>query len=557
MKTDQVSLQIISNSLLYASEEMGLALRNSAYSPNIKERMDHSAAVFDASGRLLAQAEHIPVHLGSLPWGLENLIRHFSQNGMKLEEGSMAVANDPYITGTHLNDVTVVAPIYERQEAVAFVANKAHHADVGGNVPGSISMGARSLSEEGFVLEPTLLWKGGRFVESTVGAFSAASRTPAERKGDLKAQVAANLTGVRRVRELLAKYGPDAFGLAARNAFRHSDVLTRKRLSKFRRGSYEATDFLEGPSGEDLKLRVKATLSKSGISLDYSGTAAEVDYPLNAVLGVTISGAYFVLRCLLGDDIPANFGAFARVKVSVPPGTVLNPTSPHPVGGGNVETSQRNADVLFRALAAAAPGRVPAAAGGSMNNVMMGGTFRGSAWAFYETIGVGLGGRGQMDGVDGIQANMTNTMNTPIEEIERTIPVRMVAYEFRPDSSGAGRCRGGSGLVRAYQSLEDGATFTILAERGRHSPWGLAGGSSGERTEILLMKGGERARIPPKSTLTLRAGDVVEVRTAGGGGYGRPSRRPSSKVAEDVADGILTAGKAESEYRYRRRLTLK
>ncbi|MDE1857485.1 MAG: hydantoinase B/oxoprolinase family protein [Thaumarchaeota archaeon] len=551
MKTDQVSLQIISNSLLYASEEMGLALRNSAYSPNIKERMDHSAAVFDAGGRLLAQAEHIPVHLGSLPWGLENLIRHFSQKGMKLDEGSMAVANDPYITGTHLNDVTVVAPIYERGEAVAFVANKAHHADVGGLVPGSISMGAHTLSEEGFVLEPTLLWKGGSFVESTVREFSAASRTPAERKGDLKAQVAANLTGVRRVRELLAKYGPDPFGLAARNAFRHSDVLTRKRLSTFRQGSYEATDFLEGPSGEDLKLRVKVTLSKSGISLDYSGTATEVDYPLNAVLGVTISGAYFVLRCLLGDDIPANYGAFARVKVSVPPGTVLNPTPPHPVGGGNVETSQRNADVLFRALAPAAPGRVPAAAGGSMNNVMMGGTFRGSPWAFYETIGVGLGGRRQMDGVDGIQANMTNTMNTPIEEIERTIPVRMVAYEFRPDSSGAGRCRGGSGLVRAYQSLEDGTTFTILAERGRHAPWGLAGGSAGAETEVLLVKGGEKARIPSKSTLNLKAGDVIEVRTAGGGGYGRPSARPSSKVAEDVADGILTLGKAESEYRYR------
>jgi N-methylhydantoinase B len=551
MRPDKVTLQIISTSLMYASEEMGLALRNSAYSPNIKERMDHSAAVFDSAGRLLAQAEHIPVHLGSLPWGLRNLIDYASREGMEFEENSMLVANDPYIVGTHLNDVTVAAPIHHGGSLVAFVVNKAHHADVGGMIPGSISMGARSLNDEGFVLEPSYLWRRGCFVEPVVEEFASASMTPVERKGDLKAQVAANVSGVRRVKELIAKYGLDAFELAAVHSFKLSESLTRDRISKFRRGAYEASDFLEGPEGEDLELHAKVSVTSSGIDIDYTGTVAQVDYPLNAVFGVTLSGVYFVLRCLLGDDIPPNHGAFAPVTVRSPKGTILNPTSPHPVGGGNVETSQRNADVIFRALSGAARGRVHAAAGGSMNNVMIGGKKGASRWAFYETIGVGLGGSSTKDGVDGIQANMTNTMNTPIEEIERTLPIRMVMYEFRPDSSGAGRCRGGAGLIRAYQSLADRTTFTILAERERRLPWGIEGGGAGRGTEIYVVRKGVRTRIPSKSTLTLSSGDVVEVSTAGGGGYGNPRARPRPLISRDIKNGLLTPAQARLQYKFK------
>jgi N-methylhydantoinase B len=547
MNPDQVTLQIISSSLMYASEEMGLALRNSAYSPNIKERMDHSAAVFDSSGKLLAQAEHIPVHLGSLPWGLRNLIGRAPRLGIEFEEGCMVVANDPYIVGTHLNDVTVAAPIHHRGSLVAFAVNKAHHSDVGGVVPGSISMNARTLREEGYVLEPSYLWRKGKFIEPVLEDFASASRTPAERRGDLKAQVAANISGVRRVRELIAKYGLDGFKLAAAHSFRHSESLTLDRLSKLHTGVYEASDYLEGSEGEDLELHAKVSISPSGVDVDYTGTSAQVDYPLNAVFGVTLSGVYFVLRCLLGDDIPANHGAFEPVTVRSPRGTILNPTSPHPVGGGNVETSQRNADLIFRALSGAVR-KVPAAAGGSMNNVMIGGQRRGSPWAFYETIGVGLGGGSKKDGVDGIQANMTNTMNTPIEEIERTLPIRMVAYEFRPDSSGAGEHRGGSGLLRAYQSLADGITFTVLAERERHRPWGIGGGAPGGGTEVYLVRNGVRTRVPAKSTLTLGRGDAVEIRTAGGGGYGPPSSRPISKVKADVRNGLLSVKKAKVDY---------
>ncbi|MGP8124882.1 MAG: hydantoinase B/oxoprolinase family protein [Nitrososphaerales archaeon] len=545
---DPVTLQLISNSLLYASEEMGLALRNAAYSPNIKERMDHSAAIFDGEGRLLAQAEHIPVHLGSLPWGLKNIIEACRREALVLEEASMVVANDPYITGTHLNDVTVVAPVYHRGEPVAFAVNKAHHSDVGGKVPGSISMEAKTLFDEGFVLEPSYLVRRSEILARTVERLASASRTPQERRGDLRAQVAANVTGARRVGDLVSKYGPSNFELAAAEAFRHSESMTGRRLSRLAPGVYTASDFLEGLDGADLELRAKVTVSRAGVEVDYGGTHREVDYPLNAVFGVTLSGVYFVLRCLLGDDIPANHGAFAAVKVAAPGGCLLNPESPHPVGGGNVETSQRNADVLFRALTKAAPLAVPAAPGGSMNNVMVGGRFRGLSWAFYETIGVGLGGRADMDGIDGIQCNMTNTMNTPIEEMERSLPLRMTRYEFRPDSSGAGEHRGGSGLVRSYMALADGTTFTILADRQRHRPWGLFGGRPGRRTEVVLTRGGRSTKVSSKSTLVLEAGDEVEIRTAGGGGYGPPGRRRASAVRRDVEDDLLSRAKARLDY---------
>jgi len=311
---------------------------------------------------------------------------------------------------------------------------------------------------------------------------------------------------------------------------------------------FTAEETLEGVEGMDLRLKVAVKVLDGEVEVDYSGTAAQVDYPLNSVFGVTISGVYYVLRTLTGDDIPANHGAFAPIRVSAPTGTILNPTSPHPVGGGNVETSQRNADLIYRALSRAAPRLVPAAAGGSMNNVMVGGRSGGSQWAFYETMGVGLGGSSHQDGVDGIQCNMTNTMNTPIEEIERALPLMITRYEFRRDSSGAGRFRGGSGLVRRYRILSPNTTFTILAERERRAPWGLSGGKPGGRTEIILTRGGKESRVPTKCTLVLGRGDEVEVRTAGGGGYGSPLQRPRPSVIEDVADGLVTTARARRDY---------
>jgi N-methylhydantoinase B len=544
---DKITAQLIRSSLLYASEEMGIALRNASYSPNIKERMDHSAALFDDQGRLLAQAEHIPVHLGSLPWGLANTLAYCRDNGVELEDGSMVAVNNPYIAGTHLNDVTVVSPVFHGGSIVGFAANKAHHSDVGGGVPGSISIGAKTLFEEGFIINPVHLMLRGEFVHETLSTFSSNSRTPRERLGDLRAQAAANVTGARRMVQVIEKYGLESFREAAEESFRYSETMMKARLASLRNGTFTARDCLEHPSGADITLKVKVVTSNSKISVDYEGTDRQVEYPLNAVFGVTISGVYFVIRTLTGDDIPANHGAFSPIEVTAPEGSLLNPVYPHPVGGGNVETSQRNADLVFRALSKAAPGRCPAASGGSMNNVMMG----GREWAFYETIAVGLGAKRGMDGIDGIQCNMTNTMNTPIEEIERTMPIMLTRYEFRENSAGPGEYRGGNGVVRAFRALDESTTFTILSERERHSPWGLSGGGAGAKMRAVLVRDGRERTIPNKGTYSLGRGDEVVLYTAGGGGYGNPRRRSRARLEEDLADGLITRGLAAKQYRYR------
>src|SRR5919109_503742 len=488
MPTDHAVTVIIRNSLVYASEEMGIALRNSSYSPNIRERMDHSAAIFDYEGRLLAQAEHIPVHLGSLPWGLTRTLDYCEKEGIELEPSSMIMVNNPYIAGTHLNDVTVIRPIHYSRRLVGYAVNKAHHSDVGGKVPGSISTDAASLFEEGVVIDPQRLIRRNRFVEKAVKALTSKSRTPKERMGDLKAQTAANITGERRVLELLVKHGLRTFQNACKESMKKAEQLARLRLSRLPSGRYLAEDFLEDPDGHNIRLQVTITLSKRELRVDYAGTDAQVSNPLNAVFGVSLSGVYYVTRTLLGDDIPANHGAFAPIQVYAPDGSILNPTFPHPVAGGNVETSQRNADLLYRAFSKAVPDKVPADSGGSMNNVMMGGIWKGKNWAFYETIGVGLGAQRDRDGVDGIQANMTNTMNTPIEEIERSYPLLITQYELRTDSAGSGQHRGGTGIVRSYKALADQTTVTILAERGRNQPQGLFRGGPGARATVTLYK---------------------------------------------------------------------
>ena len=546
---DSTTVEVIRNSLMYASEEMGIALRNSSYSPNIRERMDHSAAIFDSNGRLLAQAEHIPVHLGSLPWGLVKTLEYCDREGINLEESSMIMLNNPYIAGTHLNDVTVIRPVYQSNTLVGYTANKAHHADVGGKVPGSISVDAKTLFEEGVVVDPKYLIRKNRFVQDAVRGFVSKSRTPKERIGDLKAQTAANITGERRVLELVKKHGWKPFREACEESLRKTEQLMRLRLSKIPPGTYQAQDSLEDPDGHDIHLKVTLTISKGRLKVDYTGTDTQVSNPLNAVFGITLSGAHYVTRTLTGDDIPANSGAFRPITVRAPEGTILNPTFPHPVAGGNVETSQRNADLLYRAFSKAIPNKVPADSGGSMNNIMMGGTYKGQNWAFYETIGVGLGARRDTDGIDGIQSNMTNTMNTPVEEIERSYPILVKQYELRPNSAGPGQHRGGTGIIRAYQALSDDVTVTVLADRGRNNPQGLLGGGPGARTKVTLYKKTERKtrriKLPVKITVLLKKGDIIEIKTAGGGGYRRPEKRNKSRVIDDIGNGIISRSNAK------------
>src|SRR2546426_5918643 len=544
MPVDLTTVEIIRSTLLHASQEMGIALRNSSYSPNIRERMDHSAAIFDDKRRLLAQAEHIPVHLGSLPLGLNNTLDYCEKEKIGLEESSMIIVNNPYLAGTHLNDVTVIRPVQYSNRLVAYTANKAHHTDVGGKVPGSISIDAKTLFEEGVVIDPRYLIRKNRFLNTALTALSSKSRTPRERIGDLKAQTAANLTGERRVLELVRKHGRKMFQQACAETLTKTEQLMRLRLSKIPSATYRAQDYLEDPDGHDIRLKVTLAISKGCLKVDYTGTDSQVSNPLNAAYGVTLSGVYYVTRTLTGDDVPANHGAFTPITVHAPEGTILNPTFPHPVAGGNVETSQRNADLLYRAFSKAIPDKVPADSGGSMNNVMIGGIYKGRNWTFYETIGVGLGATNDKDGIDGIQANMTNTMNTPIEEIERSYPLVVKQYELRPDSAGLGRHRGGTGIIRSYQALADDITVTVLADRGRNRPQGLFGGGPSARTEVTLYKKKRgnpmKVRLSVKTTIVLDRWDIIEIKTAGGAGYGRPERRPRSRIKEDLENGIVT-----------------
>ncbi len=552
---DSITMELMRSSLYYASEEMGIALRNSSYSPNIKERMDHSAAVFDTEARLIAQAEHIPVHLGSLPWGLSNTLAYCQKEGIGLKEGSMIVVNNPYIAGTHLNDVTVIRPIYHRGKLIAFSANKAHHSDIGGKVPGSISSDARSLYEEGLIINPTYLMRNNEFVDETLSFFRSNTRTPKERIGDLRAQAAANFTGERRVIELAERYGLQNFSDSVNESFNYTQRIVSNRISALKEGEYKAEDFLESPDEKLLKMAARLKIKGGKIFIDYTGTEKQVPFPLNAVFGVTLSGVQFVLRSLLGEDIPVNNGTFRDVEVSAPEGILLNPEYPAPVSGGNVETSQRNADLVFKLFVDVFPGLVPAASGGSMNNIMMGGNTSKGPWAFYETIGVGLGGRKGMDGIDGIHSNMTNTMNTPVEEVELSMPIRVKRYEFRQDSSGAGEFRGGSGIVRSFEILSE-TMFTVVAERGKLAPWGLYGGMDGSKTRVTLERNGEETKVPIKSSTQLLPGDIITIETAGGGGYGNPGLRVKSKVLKDVENEIITREKALKDYELTEKILL-
>jgi N-methylhydantoinase B len=527
---DSVTATIVGSALTYASEEMGLAIRNAAYSPNIKERLDHSCALFDERGNLIAQAEHIPVHLGSLPWGLRRTLAWLAARGCAPEPGEQWVVNDPYLAGTHLNDVTLIRPVFADGALIAYAANKAHHADVGGSAPGSMPPNARDLFSEGLIVPPIRLVRNDRIEDGTVALFQANSRTPAARAGDLRAQIAGNVIGERRVIELVERYGADVFRAATAHAVQTSETRMRAALCALPDGDVSVTDFLEDAQGQP-SIRLQLQLRKHGdrVRLDYTGTAAQLDVPLNAVYGVTLSGVYYVLRALTDPAIPMNEGVFAPIEVHVPEGTLLNPRRPAPVSGGNVETSMRNADLVLSAFARIAPGRVPAQSGGSMNNVIVGGVDSdGRAWSFYETNGCGMGARPSADGIDAIHAHMTNTLNTPIEAIERDFPLRVTRYEFAPGTGGAGQFRGGCGLVRGLQLTRGTATVSLLADRHTLAPKGAAGGGDGITGKHRLRTADALTDLPAKTTFPLRAGDGIEIQTAGGGGYGPPSRREAA-----------------------------
>ncbi|PSP63446.1 5-oxoprolinase [Halobacteriales archaeon QH_8_67_36] len=505
---DAIALEILRNQLESVAEEMGEVLVRGAFSPNITERRDCSTALFDADGRLVAQAEHIPVHLGAMPEAVDAVL------DQDPEPGDVFVLNDPFAGGTHLPDVTLVSPIAPDEAVVGYAVSRAHHADVGGMAPGSMPAGARDIQQEGLRVPPTRLVAGGERVDAVRDLLEANVRNPAQRRADLRAQLGANERGAERVGELLADHGERL--LAAFDAVRaYSRERVESELAAFPDGTYTAADRLEGDgvTDADIPIEVAVTVADRSLSVDFSGTAPQVAGNVNAPLSVAKSAVYFAVRSVTDPDVPPNAGCYDPIEVHAPAGTLLNPDPPAAVVGGNVETSQRVADVVFRALSEAVPERVPAAGQGTMNNLVVG----GAGFSYYETIGGGMGASADADGPSGVQVGMTNTLNTPVEALEIAYPLRVEAYSLRDDSGGAGRQSGGDGLVREL-TVETDATVSLLTERRRHAPWGLAGGADGTRGVNAI----DGEAVPAKVTREVEAGTTVRVETPGGGGYGEP-----------------------------------
>jgi N-methylhydantoinase B/oxoprolinase/acetone carboxylase alpha subunit len=512
MSLDPASLQVLVSRLTGVAEEMGAVLRRGASSPNIKERADCSAALFTPAGELLVQAEHIPVHLGSMPASVAAALAAFPEG---VPDGAQVALNDPFAGGTHLNDLTLVAPCRVNGRLVGWAANRAHHADVGGMAPGSIPPEAVEVFQEGLRLPPVLL------TDEVVAVLLANSRTPDERRGDLDAQVGANRVGVER----LAAVGA---GAPLDEVTAYGERRMRAALAAVPDGRWSFEDVLDssGPRPEQQRpARVTVTVTVAGdvVTVDFTGTDEQRPGNVNAVEAVTVSAVSFALRSALDPTIPANGGAMRPVTVVAPAGTVVAARLPAAVGAGNVEVSQRVADVCLGALAQAVPERVGAAGQGTMNNVLVGGP-EPEPWVYYETVAGGQGGRPSGGGMSGVHTAMTNTKNTPVEALERAYPMRVLRYGLRRRSGGAGRHPGGDGVERDLLVLVD-CTASLITERRTTPPWGLAGGEPGAPGEDWLLPGGDESRaerLPDKCTVRLRAGDVLRLRTPGGGGWGEP-----------------------------------
>ncbi len=509
-----IELEIFRHLFASIAEEMGVALMRSAFSPNIKERRDFSCAIFDASGEMVAQAAHIPVHLGSTPLSVRAAI-----DAVDMGPGDHVVLNDPYAGGTHLPDITVVSPVFDASGAVRFyVANRAHHADVGGITPGSLPL-SRHIDEEGVRLAPTP-WS--RELEDHIASES---RTPQERRGDLRAQIAANLRGRQRLVEQLERRGEEVYR-ASQALQDYSARFMRRIIGEFPDGEWRFEDVLDddGQGNGPLTIRCRLAIDGEHAVVDFTGTDAQTDGPVNVPRAVTLSAVLYVFRCLAPPELPSNGGYMRCVEVVTEPQTLVDARYPAPVAVGNVETSQRITDTVIGAFAQAMPGRMPAASCGSMNNVMIGGMDpRGPApqpFAYYETIAGGSGAGRDFDGASAVHTHMTNTLNTPVEALEHAYPFRVAAYRVRRGSGGDGLHHGGDGVVRVY-AFDSPATVTLMTERRDHAPWGLAGGDDAQKGQNVLVRDGEETRLANKCTVEVRPGDTIIMKTPGGGGYGK------------------------------------
>ena len=520
MKTSAVELELFRNLFVSIAEEMGAVLRKTSYSANIKERRDYSCAVYDAAGQTVAMGDHMPVHLGAMPLSVRHAIDAF-----RLGPGDVAILNDPFRGGTHLPDITAVSAVFiGRQVKPAFyVANRAHHADVGGMSPGSMPL-AREIYQEGIRIPPVLLARGGQVDRGLVDLTLANVRTPEEREGDILAQMMANQRGAERLQEVVKKYG---FSRVRRNMGElqdYSERMTRAAIRALEDGVYRFTDFLDGDgiARRPVKIQVAITIRGDSAKVDFQGTDPQVQGAVNANYAVALSATMYVFRCLIAEDVPYTAGLLRPIQVIAPERSVVNAGPPAAMAAGNVETSQRITDVLLGALAQAAPGRIPAASSGTMNNVALGGWDgrRARPFAYYETVAGGMGASANGPGECAIHTHMTNSWNTPIEAFERQYPLRIRRYEVRKGSGGPGRNMGGDGIVREIEFLTP-CDVTILSDRRARGPYGLGGGRAGKPGRNTLVRAQKRLAIAGKANFMVRAGDVLRIETPGGGGWGK------------------------------------
>ncbi len=545
---DPTTLEIYRALYTSVAEEMGIALRRTAFSPNIKERRDYSCAVFDAQGNVIAQGDHMPVHLGSMPMAVAAALRQ-----VDLKPGDVVAVNDPFAGGTHLPDVTLVMPVFSqtadgrRQTAgktrsvtpadcrlptadcLFYVANRAHHADIGGATPGSMGL-ATDIYGEGLCIPPIRIVRGGEIDDDMMRLILRNVRGLDERRGDFQAQIGSLKTGAARLLEIVERRGAAEATEYAAHLIEYAARLMRSAIETIPDGVYEAEDVLDddGITRAPVPIKVRLTIKRSHARVDFTGSAPQVAGPINAVEAITVSAVSYVFRCLLGNDVPASAGLMKPIEVIAPEGTVVNAVHPASVAGGNVETSQRIVDVLFKALAQALPNRIPAASQGTMNNLTIGGIdsrpgHPALEFSYYETVAGGMGARPIFDGMSAVHTHMTNSLNTPAEALEYAYPLRVREYRIRRGSGGKGKQQGGDGVIREIETLAP-ARMSLLADRRERGPYGLSAGEDGKPGRAAIIRDGRARKIGSKGSWELEAGDRVRIETPGGGGFGKKKR---------------------------------
>ena len=548
MAVDPITFEVIRNALVAATDEMALALKRSAYSTNIKTRSDFSCAFFDAELRSVAQGFAQPVHLGSMVEQVPKAVHAYGAEN--LGPGDVLVTNDPHPSGVHLNDVSLISPVHADGELLGYVANLAHHVDVGGGAPASIGA-FREVFQEGVIIPPVKLVSGGRIVDDVFRLVLAQIRSTYETAGDFRAQIAANATGVRRVQALVARHGVETVRATMAELLDYTERRARAEIEALPQGVFEAEGFVDtdGYTDDPVRLVGRVEIGPEGVRFDTTGSDAQRRAPVNATYAMTLSACAYVLKCLVDPDLSVNDGFYRLLQVEAPAGTVTNCTWPAPVVGG-WETQTRLVDVLFRALLPAFPERLPAGTKAMMCQAGFGAldVAKGTYVCFYETFAGGYGARLASDGPDAVQTHGQNTENAPVEETELNYPVRIDRLELVEDSEGPGRHRGGLGLRKDYR-FDLHTTFTILADRDKAGPWGVEGGLEGRRAEYVHVRDGVEARLSSKTTVDLVPGDVISIRTCGGGGYGPPDARAPDRVLRDVLEGKVSLTRARDVYR--------